>query len=71
MTGRPFALACRIGACFLDINQMLACEQIAMMRSAAATTTHGRATQDELTRLHGIELREHGFPHRPYRRRHS
>jgi hypothetical protein len=50
-----------------DINHALAQEQIAPEKSAAAPDETAREEQDEIAWRHGDQLRESGFPHRPYR----
>lgn len=57
---------CSYGSDKMDLNQILAREQVAMMLSAAATDPRVRAAQNALIRGHGIRLKAHGFPHNPY-----
>lgn len=53
----------------MDINQLLAREQAAIMRFDAAGKSAVRAVQEAAASHYGALLSASAYPHRPYRRR--
>lgn len=52
----------------MDINNLLAGEQVAMMRADAGPAAADCAHEQEVGRIGGL-LAASAYPHRPYRRR--
>lgn len=48
----------------MDINRLLAGEQIALYRARTAPTAEAREAHAELAAHYGLELADHLFPHR-------